>query len=531
MNGAIFPVGTVLPVEVSRLHAALSGLTGGILLVSEDRGNEFANQAFCDLFEYTGSPTSFRGLTTFDTLARVEHAFADPTAARARVLEILARGEPVHAEEVAMRGGRTVLRDFVPLFNDGARAGRLWYHQDVTALRRMQSEHLAMQERLQQVQRAESLGRMAGAIAHHFNNRLAVVLGNIERALDFAQPGSVAHSALTDALTAARQSADISGMMRTYLGQSTEAAVPVDLAAACRRQVESMSPARPSGVALSLDVPERGPVVRATPAQLQQLVAHLVTNAWESMEGREGTVTVAASVVASDDLHAERLDPPGWQPREPAYACLEVTDSGTGMGPDAMELLFEPFFTTKLTGRGLGLPVILGMLKAWGGAIGVHTMLSRGSTFRVFLPLAAADATPVSLPAGDPGAYVPGGTVLLVEDEEMVRAVAASMLQRLGFQVVSAADGREALRRFREHPESFRCVVTDLTMTGMGGWQTVDALRKIVPDLPVVLTSGFDESEAMRSRGPASGPSPVFLHKPFSKAELGRAVARVLSRT
>ena len=209
--------------------------------------------------------------------------------------------------------------------------------------------------------------------------------------------------------------------------------------------------ARPSGVALSLDVPERGPVVRATPAQLQQLVAHLVTNAWESMEGREGTVTVAASVVASDDLHAERLDPPGWQPREPAYACLEVTDSGTGMGPDAMELLFEPFFTTKLTGRGLGLPVIRGMLKAWGGAIGVHTMLSRGSTFRVFLPLAAADATPVSLPAGDPGAYVPGGTVLLVEDEEMVRAVAASI--RSSRRMCSTRRSRRsALRRQPSKP-------------------------------------------------------------------------------
>jgi CheY-like chemotaxis protein len=158
-------------------------------------------------------------------------------------------------------------------------------------------------------------------------------------------------------------------------------------------------------------------------------------------------------------------------------------------------------------------------------------MLSQGSTFRVFLPLAAKDAVPVALPAGDGGTYVPGGTVLLVEDEDMVRTVAASMLQRLGFQVVSAADGREALRRFRENPQSFRCLVTDLTMTGMGGWQTVEALRQMAPDLPVVLTSGFDESEAMRQRSASPGPAPAFLHKPFSKVELGRALARVLSRS
>lgn len=531
MNGDRLPLGTVLPVDAPRLHAALSGLTGGVILLSEDRGVEFANQAFCDLFLCADPPASLVGLTASETLARIEHAFADPVAARARILEILARGEAVHGEEVSMSGRRTVLRDFVPLFIDGVHAGRLWYHQDVTHLRRMEAEHLAMQERLQQAQRIESLSRMAGAIAHHFNNRLAVVMGNIERALDFAQPGSVAHDALTDALTAARQSADISGMMRTYLGQSTEAAVAIDLAAACRRQVEVMRQARPAGVRLTVDVPELGPVVRATVGQLQQLIAHLVTNAWESMEGREGTVTVSASVVSSDDLHAERLDPPGWLPSEPAYACLEVTDSGKGVEPDAMDLLFEPFFTTKLTGRGLGLPVILGMLKAWGGAIGVHTMLSRGSTFRVFLPLAAKDAVPVALSAGDADTYVPGGTVLLVEDEDMVRTVAASMLQRLGFQVVSAADGREALRRFRESPQSFRGVVTDLTMSGMSGWQTVEALRKLVPDLPAVLTSGFDESEAMRASAASPGPIPAFLHKPFSKAELGRALARVLSRS
>jgi signal transduction histidine kinase len=531
MNGASSHSGAVIPVDVSRLHAALSGLTGGVLLVSEERRVEFVNQGFCEIFAIREPAHTLIGISASEMMVVIGRAYAQPAEALARVAEIVERGEPVHAEEVQVAGGRTVLRDFVPLYIGDVRYGRLWYHQDITSLKRMEAEQLAMRERLQQAQRAESLGRMAGAIAHHFNNRLAVVMGNIERALDFAQPGSVAHAALSDALTAARQSADISGMMRTYLGQSTEAAVAVDLAAACRRQVDTMSAARPGGVTLTLDVPEQGPIVRATPTQLQQLIAHLVTNAWESMEGRDGTVTVAARVVQSDDLHAERLDPPGWLPREPAYACLEVTDSGTGVEPGAMDLLFEPFFTTKLTGRGLGLPVILGMLKAWGGAIGVQTMLSRGSTFRVFLPLAAKDAVPVGLPAGEPGAYVPGGTVLLVEDEDMVRAVAASMLQRLGFQVVSAADGREALRRFREDADSFRCVVTDVTMSGMGGWQTLEALRKIVPELPVVLTSGFDECEVMRSRGFSTGPAPAFLHKPFSKAELGRALARVLSRT
>jgi signal transduction histidine kinase/CheY-like chemotaxis protein len=516
--------------QVKRLYAALSALNGGVLLVSEERRVEFANQAFCDLFQLTGACRSLIGLTADEVMARIEASYVDGRAARARIVAIVERGEPVSGEEVALSGGRTCLRDFVPLFIDGERYGRLWYHQDITALKRMESEHLALRERLQHVQKAESLGRMAGAVAHLFNNRLCVVMGNLEKALEELPADAGVRPELFDALTSARQAADVSGMMRTYLGQSTEAAGAVDLAETCRRQLPALQDAQPDTVALTLDLPERGPVVRANERQVRQVVTHLVTNAWEAMAGRRGTITVAARVVPASGFEAAHLEPAGWVPIEPEYACLEVKDAGSGIVSTELNHLFDPFFTTKVTGRGLGLAVTLGILKAWGGAIDVRSTVGEGSTFRVYLPLERAQTQPARPAAAEPGPYVAGGAVLLVEDEAMVRAVTTSMLERLGHEVVAVADGGDAVKALRAHPGRFRCVITDLSMPGMGGWQTVEALRQIEPDLPVILASGFDEREAMAASASLSGHMPAFLHKPYSKADLGRALACVLGR-
>jgi CheY-like chemotaxis protein len=203
-----------------------------------------------------------------------------------------------------------------------------------------------------------------------------------------------------------------------------------------------------------------------------------------------------------------------------------VTDNGVGIAADDIDKLFDPFFSSKFSGRGLGLSVVLGIVKGHGGLITVESEKGHGSTFRVYFPISNGKIPAPPHKAVPSAATGTGGTVLLVEDEEMMRGMAETMLKRLGFKVLSAKDGVEALEVFHNHAEEIDVVLSDLTMPRMNGWETLDALRKIQPGLPVILASGHDKSkvlDAQRGELPQS-----FLHKPYQKEDLRVALTQVL---
>lgn len=395
---------------------------------------------------------------------------------------------------------------------------------------RAQKKQRRLEARLRRLQKAESLSRMAGAVAHHFNNMLYVTLGNLEMAREELPPEMTVHKNIVEAEKAARRASEMSLLMLTYLGHQPAKTEPLDLAAVCQEALETLQPETPDRGSLASDLPRPGPVIKANAGQIKQAITALLANAWEAMaDDLPCRVRVSLAIAEAADIPETHRFPPDCSPTAPRYAALAISDTGRGMEPDTIEAIFDPFFTDKLTGRGLGLAVVLGIVKAHGGCIAVESTPGQGSRFTLFFPL-----SPKPLPRtreesaqGKPTAFQ-GETILLVEDQEMVRKTATAMLQRLGLRVLAAKDGHEAVARFREHSADIRVLISDLSMPGMDGWQTLAAVRKIRPDIPVILASGYDEAQAMAGDHPGEKPQ-AFLHKPYRLQTLRQTLERVLA--
>ena len=253
-------------------------------------------------------------------------------------------------------------------------------HQDVTARK-------AAEAKILHLQKAESLGRMAGAIAHRYNNLLAVVTGNLEMAMEDCAVARAPLAELQEAMSAARRASNLGGMMLAYLGQKIVRDERLDLSAVCRRLLPGLTGETPPQVALESDFPEPGPVVRANADQFRQVLDNLLCNAREALGDGGGRVAVTLRTVFPRDIPAAHRWPVEFRPEAAAYACLEVADTGGGIAEDAMPKLFDPFYSTKFVGRGLGLSVILGTVKAYDGCVSVESAPGGGSVFRVFLPV------------------------------------------------------------------------------------------------------------------------------------------------
>jgi len=400
--------------------------------------------------------------------------------------------------------------------------------RDITVRKRMEAEKDRLEAQNRQLQKADSLGCMAGAIAHTFNNQLGVVIGNLELAMmEISQNKGYLHR-LNAAMKAAHKAAEVSGQMLTYLGQSFNKRELLDLSEACRRNIAIIDASMPGNVILETAWPSPGPAVMCNGNEVQQVLTNLVTNAWEAIGESRGTIRLSVTTVSPSEISAEHRFPLDWQPEAPAYACLEVTDAGCGIADKDVENLFDPFFSNKFTGRGLGLPVVLGIVKSHDGVITVESAAGRGSTFQIFFPLSAEEIIRQPEQVAEIPEYKHGGTVLVVDDEEMVREMAEAMLMRLGFTVLTAKDGVEAVQVFRQRHDEIRFVLCDLTMPHMNGWETLTALRKLAPDIPVLLASGYDKTQVMA--GDHTEWPQAFLGKPYKYQGLKDAIGQALLR-
>jgi two-component system cell cycle sensor histidine kinase/response regulator CckA len=370
-------------------------------------------------------------------------------------------------------------------------------------------------EELLRATELESLGRLAGSIAHDFNNLLTGILGNTTLALAELPSGGT-RDAVQEAEMAARRAKELVAQILAWSGRGRLELRPIDLGDLVQETRALLGKVLSPRAQLEVEI-EPGALVEADPAQIRQVAMNLLTNASDALGGSSGRirVTVRSRVrLTRADLDRSQMGTP-----LPAgvYALLEVRDDGCGMTRETVARMFEPFFTTKVTGRGLGLAALLGIVRNHRGTIEVESAPGVGTAMRVWLP--RADSGPLQAPEPEPATPVReelAGTVLLVEDEELVRRVTTRMMAKLGFELVSCEGGREALATLDEGAEEWTLAVVDVQMPEVGGREVLARIRERYPALPVVLMTGYAGPEAEHEE-----PAPdAWLRKPFSMAEL-----------
>ncbi len=387
------------------------------------------------------------------------------------------------------------------------------------------TERRRIEEQLRHTQKLESLGVLAGGVAHDFNNLLTGILGNASIALDNLGPNNPNRPLIEEAMRAAERAADLTRQLLAYAGKGRFVMRTLDLSDLVREISGLVQTSFPKHAQLRLQLGEDLPGIDADPGQIQQIVMNLVINGAEAIGPEGGSVLVRTAVQEVDSAYIATLSSAGEQLKPGRHICLEVHDTGSGMDEATLARIFDPFFTTKFTGRGLGLSAVLGIVRAHNGAIKVYSQPGQGTTFKVLFP-ASLKPVPRQTPAPKP--QLNGvGTVLIVDDEDVVRSTARHALERYGYGVILANDGRAALDVFRDHYGDIAVVLLDLTMPVMSGEETLRNLQAIDPKVKVLLTSGYNQVEAVQrfaGKGLAG-----FIQKPYTAAELAGKIKEALS--
>jgi len=427
-------------------------------------------------------------------------------------------GQPLRDSEVELvfEDGATVnmLGDAVPMLDDqGHSRGAVGVFVDITGRKRAEA-------RLREAQKLESLGLLAGGVAHDFNNLLVGVIGNASLAQEMLPPDHPAAELLDGVIKTGQQAAHLTRQMLAYSGKGKFLVEALNLSALIPEMAGLVRPSISKKIALHLDLEEDLPSVEADRGQLQQVFMNLALNAAEAIGSHEGLITVRTGV----DRYT-RLRPEAAALATGKYVCLEVRDTGSGMDDATRARIFDPFFSTKFTGRGLGLAAVAGILRGHKGAILVSSAPGQGSCFTVLFPAAARAAE--ERPAAAGMAAVRGsGVVLVVDDEKLVREMVKKALERYGYTVLLADGGLAAIDLLKRHPADVALVVLDLSMPRMSGEEALPELRKIRPEVKVLVSSGYSESETMTMfKGQrVSG----FIQKPYTGAGLAEKVKACL---
>lgn len=409
----------------------------------------------------------------------------------------------------------------VPLTRPDGRVHCLGIATDITARKEAERARRTLEAGMWQSQKLESLGVLAGGVAHDFNNFLSSIRSNAHLARARLPLESAALPFVEAIDRATQQAAELTRQMLTYGGHSQPSLSPLhleDVASEMRSLLQSVV----SKKAIFLLRLGAAPV-EADPAQVRQIIMNLVINASDALGEGTGRITLrtGAAEFESDALHSpyvEETPPPG------RYSFIEIEDEGSGMQADTLARIFEPFFSTKFAGRGLGLPVVLGIVRSHRGTLQVESWFARGTRVVVLLP--CAGPPPPDQGTGTAALPLARGRLLVVDDEDLVRNTACVLLEDAGFEVLSATDGQHGLEVFRENMDRIDAVILDLTMPRLDGWQCLSAIRALRPQIPVLLMSGYPPPDTSSAD---FFPSPTFLAKPFDPARLLNEVGRLMA--
>ena len=403
---------------------------------------------------------------------------------------------------------------------------------DITEKKRMEEERLRLEKEVLKAQKEDSLKRLAGGIAHNFNNLLTIIMGNIELVLDVLPAGQAQAVQLKNGYGAAERAAELSKMMLTYLGFPLSKRMSINMAETVASLVKVIRSTVHGQISVNFDGETQPAMVQGDPVQIAQLLNNLVENSIAAIGDNQGCIIIK---VFQESFHGRRLpiSAQGEKMRAGHYGCIEVTDNGCGIHPEILDKVIDPFFTTNFTGRGLGLSAVYGIARAHEGYIFIESELNRGTTVRMYLPLISPEhiGPPRPLPPLSQKKHVTAtdthGLVLYVDDDQIVRMIGRRMLEHEGYQVIEAGGGTEAVAMVQEHGNDLMCVVLDYAMPDMNGNLALIEMRKIRANLPVLLVSGFLQEQAV-AHFLTEKPN-GFLQKPFSREEFIESVVQLLA--
>jgi PAS domain S-box-containing protein len=443
--------------------------------------------------------------------------------------EVLESGRllDIPEEAVDTSTGRRILHTRkIPIMNkDGKPAYLLGIAEDITELKQAGEERERLREQLSQAQKLESVGRLAGGVAHDFNNMLTAILGHAELAMRMCGPSERVHASLAAIKESALRSADLVRQLLAFARKQTVVPRVLDINKTARNTLNMLQRLMGENIELNWVPGSDLWPVRMDPSQLDQLLANLCVNARDAIT-EVGKVTIETGNRIFDETC--RVLDPGFVPGE--YVMLAVSDDGNGIDRSVLDHIFEPFFTTKEAGKGtgLGLSTVYGIVKQNEGFINVYSEPGTGSTFRIYLPRFEGKT-------GEPATEEPseilngrGETVLLVEDEPTILNVGREMLESLGYRVLTAATPGEAIDRVRTYAGEIDLVLTDVVMPEMNGRELVELIRGIRPGFRCLFASGYTADIIARQGELDEGV--VFIQKPFSIQDLAARVREALER-
>jgi two-component system, cell cycle sensor histidine kinase and response regulator CckA len=501
----------------ARYKQIVTSIRDGVWSIDGQGRTTYVNAQLAQMLGYT--PDEMIGRSFFD--------FMDEEAKRQATVRLAQRRQGI-SERHEMRYRRkdgsdlTVMLSAGPVKDaSGAVSGALAVVSDLTEVR-------AFELKMQQAQKLESLGVLAGGIAHDFNNLLVGIMGNVGLALDDLSPAHHLTPRLEEVRSAALRAAELTRQMLAYSGKGRFLIQRVDLNRLVNEMSHLLTTVISKRAAVHFDFAPNLPAVEVDATQIRQVVMNLITNASDALGDEPGSIAIRTCVV-------DVADPPAVA--EPGrvglvagpYVVLEVADTGSGMDASTQEKMFDPFFTTKFAGRGLGLAAVHGILRGHRGAVQVESEPGRGTRFKVLLPVAPG-AYDADAPAPAPASERPEpsqGLVLVADDEPAVRTIAKMALERAGFRVLLAEDGREAVDLYAEQPTAFAAVLLDLTMPKLSGQQVLRELQRLNPHVSVVLSSGYTEEDAAQQL--ADGSVTAFLQKPWLPSNLVKAMSTAVA--
>lgn len=403
--------------------------------------------------------------------------------------------------------------------------------RDISGRLKIEQENMAMERKLLNSQKLESLGVLAGGIAHDFNNLLTAIIGNLELIQMQGLNAPLAQDMIGQAIQAGRRASDLTRQMLAYSGKGRFIIRPIDINYLIKGLSELVKSSISKNVVLHLNLPVNIPPIMADSSQIEQIIMNLLINASEAIGDKTGIINLMTGV---EEFSKEKLDKSRVQEKLPPgkYLYLNISDSGCGMKPETLDKIFDPFYSTKFTGRGLGMSAVMGIVKAHKGAIFIESEDGKGTDIKVLFPIFAPEK--ISVKSSEQPLYNGAGqslndskgTLLIADDEMPVRNLCKNMLEYMGYNLCLACDGIEAVELFKMHQKNLKCALLDLNMPNLDGLGAFSELRKLQPDLKIILMSGYHEDEIIRnfSGKRFSG----FLRKPFDMNQLKSELERLL---